>query len=103
MVYLLGLYTSQTHNTSLCGSENFQERTWTTQGRVEVSNPTPYPIIGEYTGVIPDTDSFCAKLYSDCNNPEIMFYSIFNCFNRSEIFEGEPPIQFLTDAFEPSS
>ena len=54
-----------------------------------MSNPTPYPIIGEYTGVIPDTDSFCAKLYSDCNNPEIMFYSIFNCFNRSEIFEGE--------------
>ena len=60
-----------------------------TQGRAEVSDPTPYPIIGEYTGVIPDTDGLCAKLYSDCNNPEIMFYTIFNCFNRSEVFEGE--------------
>ena len=62
-----------------------------------MSNPTPYPIIGEYTGVIPDTDSFCAKLYSDCNNPEIMFYSIFNCFNRSEIFEGEQELHKLSN------
>ncbi len=60
-----------------------------TQGRAEVTEPTPYPIIGEYTGVIPDTDGLCAKLYSDCNNPEIMFYTIFNCFNRSEVYEGE--------------
>ena len=86
--FQLGLYTSPTHNESLCDPENFQERTWTTQGRAVVEEPTPYPIIGEYTGVIPDTDTpMCAKLYSDCNNPEIMFYTIFNCFNRSEVFE----------------
>ena len=84
-----GLYNSVHHNESLCDEENFQERTWTTQGRTEVEDPTPYPIIGEYTGVIPDTDGLCAKLYSDCNNPEIMFYTIFNCFNRSEVFEGK--------------
>ena len=84
-----GLYTSQNHDESLCNEENFQERTWTTQGRIAVEDPTPYPIIGEYTGVIPDTDGLCAKLYSDCNNPEIMFYTIFNCFNRSEVYEGK--------------
>ena len=84
-----GLYNSLHHNESLCDEDNFQERTWTTQGRIEVEDPTPYPIVGEYTGVIPDTDGLCAKLYSDCNNPEIMFYTIFNCFNRSEVFEGE--------------
>ncbi len=82
-----GLYTSNQHNESLCGDDNFQERTWVTQGRIEVTEPTPYPIVGEYTGVIPDTDGLCAKLYSDCNNPEIMFYTIFNCFNRSEVYE----------------
>ena len=82
------MYTSQTHDESLCDEENFLERTWTTQGRIAVEDPTPYPIIGEYTGVIPDTDGLCAKLYSDCNNPEIMFYTIFNCFNRSEVYEG---------------
>jgi len=85
--FLAGLYTSTTHNESLCDETNFLARSWVTQGRVEISEPTPYPIIGEYTGVIPDTDGFCAKLYSDCNNPEIMFYTIFNCFNRSEVYE----------------
>jgi len=85
--FQVGLYNSAHHNESLCDEGNFQERTWTTQGRTEVEDPTPYPIIGEYTGVIPDTDGLCAKLYSDCNNPEIMFYTIFNCFNRSEVFE----------------
>ena len=42
---------------------------------------------GEYTGVIPGTEGLCATLNSDCNNPEIMFYTIFNGFNRTEVFE----------------
>jgi len=83
----VSLYTSETHNDSLCGHENFQERTWTTQGRIDIKEKAPYMFTGEYTGVIPDTEGLCAKLYSDCNNPEIMFYTIFNCFNRSEVFE----------------
>ena len=72
---------------SLCRDENFLERAWTTQGRARIEEKAPYMFTGEYTGVIPDTDGLCAKLYSDCNNPEIMFYTIFNCFNRSEVFE----------------
>ena len=87
--FVAGLYTSSTHNESLCESENFLERTWVTQGRQDVTETTPYPIVGEYSGVIPDTDGLCAKAYSDCNNPEIMFYTIFNCFNRSEVYEGK--------------
>lgn len=46
---------------------------------------------GEYTGVIPDATVLCAKLYSDCNNPEIMFYTVFSCYNRSEVIEGGFP------------
>ena len=87
-IFFSGLNTSENHDESLCDEGNFLERTWTTQGRTEVEDPTEYPIKGEYTGVIPDTDGLCAKLYSDCNNPEIMFYTIFNCFNRSEVYEG---------------
>ena len=73
----------------LCSAENFTPSKWQTLGRMDPQKPPHCPLVGEYTGVIPDTDGFCAKLYSDCNNPEIMFYSIFNCFNRSEIYEGE--------------
>ncbi|XP_040565962.1 uncharacterized protein [Lepeophtheirus salmonis] len=85
--FKLGSYSSKNPVEELCDDESFVDETWRTQGRLSVTDPTPYPIIGEYTGVIPDTDGLCAKLYSDCNNPEIMFYTIFNCFNRSEIFE----------------
>ena len=83
----VSLYDSATPDPSLCRDENFLDRAWTTQGRMDAVEKAPYMFTGEYTGVIPDTDGLCAKLYSDCNNPEIMFYTIFNCFNRSEVFE----------------
>lgn len=60
---------------------------WVTRGRVDRFKQSPCPVAGEYTGVIPDASVLCAKLYSDCNNPEIMFYTVFSCYNRSEIFE----------------
>ena len=83
----VSLYDSSTPDESLCRDENFLDRAWTTQGRMKIGEKAPYMFTGEYTGVIPDTDGLCAKLYSDCNNPEIMFYTIFNCFNRTEVFE----------------
>nr|XP_027234595.1 uncharacterized protein LOC113825936 [Penaeus vannamei] len=60
---------------------------WVTQGRVDRFKQSPCPVAGEYTGVIPDATVLCAKLYSDCNNPEIMFYTVFSCYNRSEVIE----------------
>lgn len=55
---------------------------------------SPCPVAGEYTGVIPDAPVLCAKLYSDCNNPEIMFYTVFSCYNRSEVIEGQCWVSF---------
>ena len=49
---------------------------------------SPCPVIGEYTGAIPDEPTLCAKLYSDCNNPEIMFYTVSDCDDKSLIYEG---------------
>ena len=49
---------------------------------------SPCPVAGEYNGVIPDATMLCAKLYSDCNNPEIMFYTVFSCGNNSLVYEG---------------
>ena len=83
----VSIYGSEYPDISLCREENFQERTWITQGRLETVEKAPYMFTGEYTGVIPDTEGLCAKLNSDCNNPEIMFYTIFNCFDRAEVFE----------------
>ncbi|CAL4137486.1 unnamed protein product, partial [Meganyctiphanes norvegica] len=69
-----------------------QDRTWDrwlTQGRVDRFKQSPCPVAGEYTGRIPDAPVLCAKLYSDCNNPEIMFYTVYYCFNRTQVIEGK--------------
>ncbi len=49
------------------------------------------PISGEYSGILPDEPQLCAKLSSDCNNPDIMFYSVSVCGNASEVLEGKTP------------
>lgn len=43
--------------------------------------------MGEFTGILPDAEGFCAKSFADCNNPEIMFYTVFNCSNSYEVYE----------------
>ena len=47
------------------------------------------PINGEYTGVLPDAPNFCAKMSSDCNNPNIMFYSVSTCSKTAGIYDGK--------------
>ena len=46
------------------------------------------PISGEYVGMIPDAICLCAKLFSDCRNPQKLFYTVSNCNNNSEIYQG---------------
>jgi len=56
---------------------------------IDIMQESPCPISGEYLGMIPDIDGLCAKLYSDCNNPEIMFFTVFDCSVPSDVFEGK--------------
>ena len=59
------------------------------------------PIKGEYIGVLPDAPQFCAKMSSDCNNPNIMFYSVSGCSETSGIYDGKltfESINFITNS-----
>lgn len=51
--------------------------------RIEKS---PCPVSGLYTGNIPDETSLCAKLSSDCESPEVMYYSVMDC-ETQQVFE----------------
>lgn len=44
------------------------------------------PITGEYAGRIPDAPDLCAKLWSDCRAPELMYYQVSDC-STEEIYE----------------
>ena len=75
---------------SLCAVENFSPSKWLTLGRARIEDPPHCPLVGEYTGVIPDADGLCARSYTDCNNPEVMFYTVYSCHNQTEVsFLGE--------------
>ncbi|XP_050313503.1 uncharacterized protein LOC126748367 [Anthonomus grandis grandis] len=74
---------------TLCAEENFDENSWVTQGRL--SNMVPQqnglcPITGEYAGRIPDAPDLCAKLWSDCRAPDLMYYQVSDC-SSGEIYE----------------
>lgn len=49
-------------------------------------HPGMCPISGEYTGIIPDTTDLCAKLWSDCRAPELMYYQVSDCITL-ELYE----------------
>ncbi|XP_049781506.1 uncharacterized protein LOC126183504 [Schistocerca cancellata] len=84
--FQLGDQTYAAANHNLCSDSNFRNRTWITQGRLDRMQETPCPIAGKYTGLIPDAVGLCAKLSSDCNSPDIMYYTVSDC-TQSEIYE----------------
>ena len=61
----------------MCSDDNFAPNKWLTMGRLNPEEPPHCPLVGEYTGVIPDAESLCAKSYADCNNPEVSFMCSF--------------------------
>ncbi|XP_066938431.1 uncharacterized protein [Macrobrachium rosenbergii] len=88
--FMLGLYPRETFDDLLCEVDKFGDMTsWTTQGKSLLEEPTTCPIVGNYVGVLPDASGICAQLYSDCSNPQIMFYTVSDCSNFSAIYERE--------------
>ncbi|GIY78196.1 uncharacterized protein CEXT_619671 [Caerostris extrusa] len=45
------------------------------------------PNHGRLHGEVPGTHGLCAKVSSDCNNPDIMFYTVSNCEERGHVYE----------------
>ncbi|XP_003742687.1 uncharacterized protein LOC100901396, partial [Galendromus occidentalis] len=75
---------------NLCSDERFASSEWITQGRnpaMQQSQSGGCPIVGDYTGSIPGAIGLCARIASDCNNPDIMFYTVYNCENSTHIYE----------------
>lgn len=86
--FMLGLYPRETFDLSLCDADKFGDMTsWITQGKSLLEEPTTCPIVGTYAGQLPDASGICAQLYSDCDSPEIMYYTVSACRNASTVYE----------------
>ncbi|KAK3910668.1 Glucose starvation modulator protein 1 [Frankliniella fusca] len=94
--FQIGLQSSERFTNSMCLPNNFREKIWVTQGRTDRVQESPCPITGEYNGLIPDADGLCAKLSSDCTNPEVMYYTVSDCVSEAEVYEERPKPRYST-------
>ena len=46
------------------------------------------PVAGEYSGRLTDNPNLCAKLSSNCNKLDVMFFVITPCDKITDIIEG---------------
>ena len=72
----------------LCDYHNFWSKTWTTLARTDGEYFPACPVAGEYTGKLTDNPELCAKLYSNCNKLDMMYFLVTPCHNSSQIIEG---------------
>ncbi|XP_076371132.1 uncharacterized protein LOC143256991 isoform X2 [Tachypleus tridentatus] len=75
----LGVFPSSEYIPSFCHSHQFDPHTWITLGRIDVTETESCRISGTYTGAASGGERLCAKLAADCENPDILFYSIRDC------------------------
>jgi len=87
MEFQLGLRPSQTPTFHLCDNDHFLQRTWHTQARQNPIQRQSCPIAGTYLGQLPDAPGLCARLVSNCDKREMMFYSVSDCDNSTNIYE----------------
>ena len=85
--FMISKTSSRNASIKLCDDAQFEEQAWITQARIVAKQTTGCPIVGDYSGTVPGESSLCAKIASDCNNPDIMFYTVSLCQNKSHIFE----------------
>ncbi|XP_058121055.1 uncharacterized protein LOC131285020 [Anopheles ziemanni] len=79
---------SANYSATICNDFYFSDDRWLTQGRLGSNDiVSPCPIIGEFSGIIPDDEGLCAKLSSECESQDIMYYQISACDYTNEVYE----------------
>ena len=69
----------------LCDPESFSDKQWLTLGRAK--EPSSCPLVGEFSGALPDAEGLCARSVTSCGRSDRMNYQVYNCENTTEVFE----------------
>jgi len=79
------------HGDMLCSSsESFAGKHWTTLtrlGHAALRGNNTCPLVGQYSGTLPDGEGLCARSTTLCNKPDMMRYEVYNCNNITEVYE----------------
>ena len=69
----------------LCDPDSFSDKQWLTLGQTK--EPSSCPLVGEFSGALPDADGLCARSVTSCGRSDRMNYQVYNCENTTEVFE----------------
>ena len=85
MELMLGKQGKSSHQ-QLCQVENFTSKQWITLGRDK--EPASCPLVGDFSGALPDAEGLCARSITSCGRSDRMSYQVYNCQNNTEVFEN---------------
>jgi len=69
----------------LCHQDSFSDKQWLTLGKAR--EPSSCPLVGEFSGALPDAEGLCARSVTSCGRSDRMNYQVYNCENTTEVFE----------------
>ena len=92
MEFQLGLNPSQSPSYHHCDDDHFLQRTWHTQARQNPGQTVSCPVEGVYIGTLPDAPGLCARLESDCEQKETMFYTVSYCQDKDSVYQGREAV-----------
>jgi hypothetical protein len=81
---MIGKHSKSSHQ-SLCDIEHFLEKDWLTLGKATVRSSCP--LVGEFSGALPDAEGLCARSVTSCDRSDKMNYQVYNCENTTEVYE----------------
>ena len=84
MELMLGRHGKSSHQ-RLCDPDNFIDKQWLTLGKAKVK--TSCPLVGEFSGALPDAEGLCARSVTSCDRADQMNYQVYNCENITEVYE----------------
>ena len=84
MELMLGKHGKSSHQ-RLCDPDNFLDKQWLTLGKEKVK--TSCPLVGEFSGALPDAEGLCARSVTSCDRADQMNYQVYNCENITEVYE----------------
>jgi len=81
---MLGKQGKSSHQ-RLCDPDHFLDKQWLTLGKAKMR--TSCPLVGEFSGALPDAEGLCARSVTSCERADQMNYQVYNCENITEVYE----------------
>ena len=79
-------------HSQLCSEAGGERTDWLTLTRTTLTSDSSdqseaCPLVGQYSGTLPDGEGLCARSTTLCRATNLMSYQVYNCVNTTEVYE----------------